>query len=220
MTTVVDTEPRRIGVRAEGRARVAQLVRRGIAAEAAGWRSICHGLFRRPTVPEGASAHRYDAPVRTILIVFIVLSAIEVPIVDLMTHQWPWVRFPLMALGIWGVATMLGMLFGYTTRPHAVGPTGIILHNGGEITVELPWADIASVTRNRRSLTSAPPASLTGPADDQALNLVVQDGTDIDIELERATQFSLPQGDVEVTSIRLSVDDANRFMSAVRRHIP
>lgn len=214
------TEPRRISVRAHGRARVKQLLKRGLAAEAAGWRSIFRGVLRRPAVAAGSSAHRYDAPIRTILIIFIVLSAIEVPVVDLITHPWPWVRFPLMALGVWGVATMLGMLFGYTTRPHAVGPEGIIARNGGEISVTLPWADIASVTRHRRSLVGAPSASLTGSLDDPALNLVVQDGTDVDIELEQPTRITLPQGEVVVTSVRLSVDDVPAFMDAVRTHIP
>lgn len=54
--------------------------------EAAGWRSIGRAITFRPRVPEGASAHSYDKPFRTVLIIFLALSAIEVPIVDLITH--------------------------------------------------------------------------------------------------------------------------------------
>jgi hypothetical protein len=188
--------------------------------EVAGWRSIGRAVLRRPTVPPGASAHAYDGPIRSVLVVFLVLSAIEIPIVDLLTHRWPAVRFPLLVLGVWGAITMLGMLCGYRTRPHAVGPDGIVARSGAEIEVVLPWDDVASVARRRHPLPGAPAVSLTGPVDDQALNLVVQDGTDIDVRLEGPTTIGLPNGSVTVTAVRFAVDDAAAFLDAVRRHIP
>ncbi|WP_129790209.1 hypothetical protein [Promicromonospora panici] len=212
--------PRRIGGREPGRAGLRRLGRRAVAMEVAGWRSIGRALFRRPPVPHGASAHRYDGPIRTILVVFLVISAIEVPMVDLLTHRWPAVRFPLLAVGLWGVTTMLGMLCGYVTRPHAVGPDGIIARSGAEIEVTLPWDDVTSVAHRRHALSGAPSASLIGPDDDQALNLVVQDGTNIDIQLEGPTTVGLPNGSVTVTRVRIAVDDATAFLDAVRRHIP
>ena len=115
---------------------------------------------------------------------------------------------------------MLGMLLSYLTRPHAVGPDGIRVRSGGEVDIDLPWEAIASVERRRRSLTDAPALSLTGPEGDQALNHVAQDGTDIDIVLERPMTIDLPQGAVTVTAVRLSVDDTDRFLEAVRTHIP
>ena len=214
------TAPRRVGGREHGWAALRRLGRRAVAMEAAGWRSIGRALFRRPAVPPGASAHRYDSPIRTILVVFLVLSAIEVPIADLLTHRWLAVRFPLLVVGIWGVTTMLGMLCGYVARPHAVGPDGIIARSGAEIEVILPWDDVVSVARRRHALSGAPSVSLTGPDDDQALNLVVQDGTDIDIQLEGQTTIGLPNGTVTVTRVRIAVDDAAAFLDAVRRHIP
>ncbi|MFD6140771.1 hypothetical protein [Promicromonospora sp. NPDC060271] len=201
-------------------ARLRRLGRRAVAMEAAGWRSIGRAVFRRPTVPRGASAHRYDGPIRSVLVVFLVLSAVEIPMVDLLTHRWPAVRFPLLVLGIWGATAMLGMLCGYLTRPHAVGPDGIIVRNGGEVEVVLPWDDVASVARRRRALAGARPTSLTGPDDDRILNLVVQDATDIDIQLERPTAIRLPNGPATVTQVRIAVDDGAAFLDAVRRHIP
>jgi hypothetical protein len=206
--------------RERGLARIRRLGRRAVAMEVAGWRSIGRAVFRRPTVPRGASAHRYDGPIRSVLVVFLVLSAVEIPVVDLVTHRWPAVRFPLLVLGIWGATAMLGMLCGYVTRPHAVGPDGIIVRNGAEVEVTLPWDDVASVARRRRALTGARPTSLTGPDDDQILNLVVQDGTDIDIQLEGPTTIRLPDGPATVTRVRVAVDDGAAFLDAVRRHIP
>lgn len=213
------SEPRKISPDVQGAAKIRYLLRRALASEAAGWRSIGRAIARRPQVPAAASAHRYDAPVRTIMIVFVALSAVEVPIIDLIVHRWPAVRFPLLALGIWGVLTMLGMLLGNSTRPHAVGPDGIRVRHGGEVDIDLRWEVIASVGRTRRSL-SARGLTLTGEPHDQALNQVVQDGTDIDITLEGPTTLALPAGDVVVTSVRIAVDDVPAFLDAVRTHIP
>lgn len=220
MATTLANEPRRIGDARRGADRVRYGIRRGLAIEAAGWRSIGRALARRPRVPAGASAHPYDAQFRTPLIVFLGLSIVEVPIVDLLVHPWPWVRIPLLALGIWGMFTITGMLLAYRTRPHAVGREGIRVRSGGEVDLDLSWDVIASVERRRRSLSGAPAMSLTGEGDAQALNHVAMDGTDIDIDLERPTTLRLPQGDVTVSSVRLSVDDTDAFLDAVRRHIP
>ena len=215
-----DLLPRKIGPHHRGAERTRYLIGRATALEAAGWRSIGRALTRRPRVPAGASAHRYDRPFRTVLVVFIVLSAIEVPIVDLITHPWPFVRFPLLVLGVWGVLTMTGMLLSFHTRPHAVGPAGIRVRNGGDTDIDLPWEMIAAVERRRRTLLDSPSLSLTGPREAQVLNQVAQDGTDIDILLEEPTMFRLPQGEVTVSAVRISVDDTDAFLDAVRTHIP
>lgn len=219
-TAARDAEPRRLGPNLRGADRLRHGIRRGTAMEAAGWRSIGRAISGRPRVPRGASGFTYDRPVRTILIVFLVLSAVETPIIDLLVHGIPWLRWPLMALGVWGVLTMLGMLLGYLTRPHAVGPDGIRVRHGGEVDIDLPWDVIASVRRRRHSLSGAPQLSLTGSGDEQALNHVIQDHAEIEITLERPTLLQLPQGDVTVSTVRISVDDPAGFLDAVRTHIP
>jgi hypothetical protein len=216
----VSSAPRRIGPELRGRARARHLVGRALAAETAGWRSMGRAIAFRPRVPEGASAHAYDKPFRTVLVIFLVLSIVEVVVLDLITRPWPAVWWPLLVLGIWGVLTMTGMLSSYYTRPHAVGPAGIRVRHGGEVDIDLPWDAIESVARCRRSLTGAPALSLTGSGDDVVLNHVAQDGTDIDIVLERPTSIRLPQGDVTVATVRISVDDTDAFLDAVRAHIP
>lgn len=219
-SAVQTAEPRRIGPELHGADRLRYGLRRAGAMEAAGWRSIGRALAGRPRVPRDASAFTYDRPVRTILVVFLALSAVEIPIIDLLVHGIPWLRWPLMALGVWGVLTMLGMLLGYLTRPHAVGPYGIRVRHGGEVDIDLAWDDIASVEHRRHALSGAPALSLTGHGDDQVLNQVVQDGADILVTLERPTRLRLPQGDIMVSAVRMSVDEPAAFLDAVRTHIP
>jgi hypothetical protein len=213
-------EPRRIGPERHGSERLRHGIARGSAMELAGYRSIWRWMSRQPYVPEGASGFSYDKPIRTILLVFIVLSAVEIPLIDLLVHGIPWLRWPFIALGVWGVVTMLGILLGNITRPHSVGPDGIRFRNGGEIDVDLPWEVIASVERRRHALADASGLRLTGFGDEQVLNHVIQDHSDIEIVLERPTLIALPQGEVTVAALRISVDDPAGFLDAVRTHIP
>lgn len=219
-TTTDATAPRRIGPERKGAERLRHGIRRGSGMEVAGYRSIWRWVSRAQRVPEGASGFSYDKPVRTILVVFIVLSAVEIPLIDLLVHGIPWLRWPFIVLGVWGVVTMFGILLGYLTRPHAVGPQGIRVRHGGEVDIDLPWRNVASVQRQRHALTGAPTLSLTGAGDEQTLNQVIQDHAEVEITLEEPTLLRLPQGDVIVSALRISVDDPAAFMAVVRTHIP
>ena len=105
--------------------------RRAVRMEIAVWRSIYRFLLRRHRVPVGAVGFTYHQPVLPLLIGFLVASAIELVAVDLLVKQWPLVRIPLLVVGVWGLLWMLGLLLGYLTRPHAVGPEGIRVREGG-----------------------------------------------------------------------------------------
>lgn len=196
------------------------VLRRAASREAAAWLAIYRFVFRRPRVPAGALAFGYDKATRGMFAPFILLCIIEVPIVDLIVHPWPLIRIPLLAVGIWGAVFMIGMLCGYVTRPHSVGPEGIRVRNGGEADIALPWDLIASVARRRRSVQSPKAFTLEGEGDDQILNSVAQDHTHIDIELEQPAYLRLPAGEVRVREVRIAVDDPQAFLDAVRRFIP
>ena len=54
--------------------------------------SIWLAITRRPRIAEGAKGFAYHRPTLTILMIFIVLSAIEIPIIDMIVHRWVPVR--------------------------------------------------------------------------------------------------------------------------------
>ncbi|WP_214466897.1 hypothetical protein [Microbacterium flavescens] len=199
-------------------ARTAALARAAWRAEVGVWQSLYRWLFRRPRVPRGASGFTYHSPVLTILVVFIVLSAVEIPIVDLIVHDWPWVRIPLLALGIWGVTWMIGLLLGFLTRPHAVGPDGIRARYGAEVDVDLPWDVVASVEKSRDVLEKAP--KIRDEPHGPTLALRMQHETNVLVVLERPVTVRLGDRESEVEAVRLWVDDLDGFMTAVRTHIP
>ncbi|MDF2555656.1 MAG: hypothetical protein K0R60_1551 [Microbacterium sp.] len=214
MTDVTSTTASRTSLRA----RIAKLARAAWRAEIGVWKSLYRWLFRRPRVPLGASGFSYHSPVLTILVIFIVLSAVEIPIVDLIVHDWPWVRIPLLAAGIWGVTWMIGLLLGFLTRPHAVGPDGIRARSGAEVDIDLPWETVASVEKTLDVLEKAP--KIRDEPHGRTLALRMQNETNVLVILERPVVVHLGDTAREVDAVRLWVDDPDGFMTAVRTHIP
>ncbi len=126
--------------------RLADLALRALRVEVRIYESLWRAIARRPSIPRGAQGFRYHRPVLTILVIFIVLSAIEIPILDLVVHRWLPLRIVFLVLGIWGLTWMLGLLCAYLTRPHTVGPEARVPGlppKGGEHEVTLLrfWAD-------------------------------------------------------------------------------
>lgn len=186
--------------------------------------NIARAIARRPAVPAGAEGFSYHRPVLTILVIFIGLSALEIPIIDLIVHRWPVLRIILLILGIWGVTWMIGLLCAYFMRPHTVGPAGIQVRDGLELDIPLSWDDIASVTRGGR--VDEPKSPRFVETDEgRMLLLRMQDETNVEIVLERPTVVRLPGrppkgGEQVVSAVRLWTDDPDGFMRAVRTHIP
>jgi hypothetical protein len=203
--------------------RLGRFALRALKVELRIYANIGRFIARRPAIAPGAAGFSHHAPVLTVLIVFIVLSAVEIPVLDLIVHRWPAVRIPVLVLGIWGLTWMFGLLCGYLMRPHTVGPDGIRVREGLETDIPLTWDDIASVARERRvDEPKTPKVTETDGA--RTLSLRMQDETVIAIELERPTTVRLPGsapkgGEQVVDVVRIWVDDPTAFMAEVRKHI-
>ena len=211
--------------------RAAGFAKRALLLELAIYASIGRFIARRPAIPRGAVGFSYHKPVFTVLIIFIALSAFEIPIVDLIVHQWPVVRVLFLILGIWGVTWMFGFLCAYLMKPHTVGPDGIRIRQGLEVDLAFSWDDIASVARNKRVDEPKSPKfeeiARDGEHGMDASRILVyrmQDETDIEIELERPTVVRLPGGGAKggeqtITGLRIWVDHPRAFMDEVRKHL-
>ncbi|MEU4014503.1 hypothetical protein AB0E56_04480 [Microbacterium sp. NPDC028030] len=201
-------------------ARIGSLLHRALIAELRVYSSIGRAIARRPAVPAGGTGIGYHRPVLTVLLIFIVLSAVEIPILDLIVHPWPAVRIPILILGIWGLTWMLGLLCAMLLRPHAVGPDGMHVRSGLEVDVFVPWEAVASVAISKRvDEPKRPRVTVSDKGAEYAERM--QDETNIEIELERPLAVRLPGlaprgGQHEVTSIRLWADEPRAFLDAAR----
>ncbi len=195
------------------------LAKRATLIEVRGYQSIYRFLFRRPKVPAGAEGFSYHKPILAIMIVFIVVAAVEVVVVDWIVNQWTYIRIPLLIISIWGLVWMLGLLFGMLVRPHAVGPDGIRVRYGSEVDIPIAWKDVYSVTRRKQVIQDKQPKVTIDENGVASLHMRIQNETNIEVRLERPVPLKLPHGIETVCTVRLYADDPTRFMDAVRNHI-
>lgn len=203
--------------------RLWSLAKRALMLELRVYACIGRFIVRRPAIAAGAKGFSYHRPVLTILIMFIVLSAIEIPVVDLIVHRWLPVRIGFLILGIWGVTWMFGLLCAYLMKPMTVGADGIRVRQGLEVDLRFDWDEIASVAHDH---IVDPPKSPRFEQIDDARTLVyrMNDETNITVEFERGVTVTLPSGGTNggqqtITGIRFWVDDPKAFLDAVRQHI-
>ncbi len=192
--------------------------KRAVLLEVWGYVSILRYVFRRPKVPPGATGFTYHRPVLSLLMTFIGVSAVELVVVDLVVRRWPTVRISLLALGIWGLVWMFGLLFGFLTRPHAVGPAGIRVRSGAEVDIPLDWDVIDSVDLRKRVVRDKQPLVTADQDGTCALHLRVQYETNIDVRLRRPVAVHMPHGTETISTIHLFTDLPQPFTDEVRRH--
>ncbi|HEU0100978.1 MAG TPA: hypothetical protein VFR07_01500 [Mycobacteriales bacterium] len=202
------------------RDQAAYLCRRAWWMEICGYQAIYRYVFRRPRVPPGATGFTYHQPVLALLLAFIGVSAVEMVVVDLLVRRWESVRIGLLALSIWGLVWMVGLLFGMLTRPHAVGPQGIRVRSGSEIDIPLDWDAVSAVTRVRRAAQDKQPTVTVDDNGTRTLHLRMQNEANLEIELTRTVAARLPSGTETVARVELYADQPQAFLDAVARHRP
>jgi hypothetical protein len=194
-------------------------VRRAIMMEVWGYLSILRFVLRRPKVPPGAQAFTYHQMVMPLLIVFIVVSAIELVVVDVLVRRWEGVRIALLVLGVWGLVWMFGLLFGFLTRPHAVGPDGIRLRSGAELDLPLRWDQVEAVTGRTRTAQDKQPQISVDEHGRRTLHLHMQNQTNVHIALRAPVGVPLPRGPQTVATIEVWADDPAAFVAAAREQL-
>ena len=190
--------------------------------EATMWRSTYVWLRRKPRVTApGDEEFGYVGVVKPILGVFIGLSAVEIPIFDLIVRNivpWGPARWIVLTLGAWGLLWMIGLFASMKITPHVVGPTGVRVrtHSGIDFTVD--WADVDKVTKSYRSLPSGKSVQVEQHGDRTVLNIATGRQTSVDVRLRRPVVFALPKGPSDpADELRLYADDPDGFVRACRQ---
>ena len=203
-------------------ARVLALLRLAVTWEVMVWRSLARWVVRRPAgAGAGVQTFGYARSVTPLFWLFILVSAVEVPVAHVLL-PWHWAQVLSLALGIWGLFWMLGLLAAQHVHPHLVDARGLRLRSGGHVDVALPWSAVRSVTAHRRDLPSARTVQLGAVSPDGAgavLSLPSSSETRVDVRLDVPTEVRLPKDPVVVTEVRVHVDDPAAFVAAARAHL-
>ncbi|MFC3738528.1 hypothetical protein [Paractinoplanes deccanensis] len=177
------------------------VLRRAAAMEAAMWRNL---LGRPEPLRAGERAFSSHGVVKPILGIFIGLSAVEIPIFDLIVSRvvpWAPARWIVLALGVWGLLWMIGFGRGLKGHPHVVGEDGIRVRLANRVDFTIPWADVMAVRKRYRSL----PSNKSVQVEDGAMHVVMAGQTSVDIVRRDQDQ------------VRIYVDDPDAFVRAATR---
>jgi hypothetical protein len=182
------------------------------AYESAMWRGLYRWITRRPLrLAPGDVAFGHAGPVKPIFVVFIVLSALEIPILDLIITRlvpWPAVRYVALAAGVYGLVWMIGLLGALLTSPHLVGDAGIRIRNGTSVDVTIPWEAVDRVGHRYRSL----PSSRAVQVEDGVLYLGTGGQTSVDVALREPLTLLAHT----VREVRFYADDPKALVALAR----
>jgi len=194
-----------------------ELTLRALKYEINMWVSLYRWVFRRPVSREpGARAFGYARSVTPVLIVFIVVSAIEIPIVDLLL-PWEGARVALLAAGFYGLLWMIGMLASLRVSPHVVAASGLRIRANGGLDITIPWDHIRSIQVSNRMMEKGRSLIYEG----SVLHIAVGKQTNVDIAFRYPTVLELPRGDTpELSELRVAVDDPADLVAAAREFLP
>jgi hypothetical protein len=187
-----------------------------LSYETALWLALYRWVFRRPEpVAPGTLRFGYAGAAKGILIAFIVVSALEIPILELIL-PWAWARVISLVAGVYGLLWMVGLMATLHVYAHLVGPDGLLIRNSVMLTLPLPWADVREIRARGRSL---PPGGKT-QFSDGVLSFGMAGGTTIDVVLARPLTLPIKQtGGEPVTEIRFHADTPDELVAAARAHL-
>jgi len=126
---------------------------------------------------------------------------------------WPNVRYALLALGVWGLLWMLGLLASVRVNPHLVARAGLELRSGTHLDLHIPWPRIADIRQRRSSSNQKLPVGHTGT--NAVLSL--QKTTNLEAALLEPISVQFPDGHRDkVDTIRFWTDTPTKFLDAVK----
>ncbi|MEX5721771.1 hypothetical protein [Geodermatophilus maliterrae] len=196
-----------------------ELVRRAVASELGTWRSLARWVRRRPDVPPGAEPFPYASAVTPVLWTFIVLSAVEIPLVDWLL-PWPSLRVALLVVGAYGLLWMIGLLAAMRVHPHTVDAEGLRLRSGASVDVRVAWEDVAAARVRRRSVEGSRTVVVAEEGERRAVSVAVAGSTQVDVELRTPLVLPLARaGGQPVGELRLAADDPAALVRRLRAGI-
>jgi len=162
-------------------------------------------VFRRPDDPSGFGYGRGFRPLAYVLIAMSIVEGLVVEFVlaaVLPGTFWPWL---LLALHVYAVLWLFGLLASLTTRPHVFGPDALVLRDSTFSELTIPVAAITSVTA-----IAKPNVLRSGLKVDGDTALYAYGDANIAVHID-------PVDDPRLAGVRhlhITVDEPRRFLDA------
>ncbi len=181
--------------------------------------ALLRWVLRRPAVPAGTTPVGYGQLVAPMMGLWIFASALEVPLVHVLT-PWESVRTFLLVVSMWGLLWMLGMYAALRTYPHLLDDEGIRIRSGTMVDVRLPWQAVREVSYDERTLPSSIRSfQRTGPDEARQLHVPMGARTNVTAELTGPTSLRTSPGEETVVSVSFWVDEPREFVRGLRERL-
>jgi hypothetical protein len=186
--------------------------------ELALYRSLARWIARRPDVPAGVTPIGYAQLVGPMLWLWIFGSATEVVVLDVVLRsvEADWaeaIRLPLLAIGIWGVLWMVGMLAAYRVRPHLLTDDRLRIRNSARTWVDVPLSAVEAI----RAVGHELPGIVRAVHHEDGLLLVgVSSRTNLELILTSPTVLRTSRGKMTADRVGLWVDAPRDVAPQVR----
>jgi hypothetical protein len=194
-----------------------ELAKHAIVFELSIYKSLLRWLLRRPSVPPGFEPVGYAKMATPTMALWIFGSALELPLVHVLV-PWHAVRITLLAIGVWGLLWMLGVLAGLRSYPHLFGTDTLRIRNGPMHDIAIPWTAITKVSTQDTSL----PSSMWVLQPEQTehgthLNVAVSGHVNLHLTLRDRVRVQTRKGELLVTGVSLWVDEPRAVAARIRR---
>ena len=193
-------------------------IARVIALEPRIWVSLFVWLLRRPRPNATTFPYAANSVIGILTIAILFSAPVEMLLAELLV-PWGWLRLVLIVLEIYTIVWLLGFGASLSVLPHRLTSDALILHYGLLLDVPLPYANIATITYERRS-------SMNGReghhfvAQRCELALVVGGMTNVRVTLYEAQTFmGIMRRTPPVQTILLKVNEPEGFVAAVAERL-
>jgi hypothetical protein len=181
--------------------------------------ALVRWIGRRPAVPPGSTPVGYGQLVAPMMGLWIFASALEVPLVHVLT-PWEGVRIVLLVVSVWGLVWMVGMYAALRTYPHLLDDEGIRIRSGTMVDVRLPWQAVHELRYDERTLPSSIRSfQRTGPDEARQLHVPMGARTNVTAELTGPTTLRTSPGEETVVSVSFWVDEPRSFVRQARERL-
>jgi hypothetical protein len=160
----------------------------------------------------------YAREVAPIMGAFIFVSLVELPIVHLLL-PWPTLRLAALALSVWGLLWMIGLLASMKVFPHLADDEGLRVRYGTSTDIRIPWDAVARVGSRRRSVDAHRHVHVERGDGGTVVSVAVVRQTNVDVALRRPTAVAVRGGTEEIAELRLFTDDARALVARAHERL-
>jgi hypothetical protein len=184
--------------------------------------SLFRWTFRRVKRADDEFAHHRRSLLRAIVPVVIVTSPVELLVVHLLAQAfspWGWLKWALLALGVYATLWLLGLYASFVALPHRLEERGLRLRHGLFAEWFVPYEEIETALRKERKAPNSGDGLSHVPGED-ALYLATGGKTDVALRLRAPRSMRGFLRETEPAShIYFAVDEPARFARELRQRI-